>query len=86
MSSDFPWQFMKGCIKPIYQALGTIRVKSMREDRIHKMREWNAEGRMRPKKPQEKFMDGIRTTMNRLELTEHDAQDRNLWKNKFTLK
>ena len=57
----------------------------MGEDRIPKMiLEWNAEGRR--EKPQEKWMDGIRRSMNRLELTEEDAQDRNLWKNKITVK
>ena len=48
--------------------------------------EWNAEGRRRRGKPQEKWMDGIRRPMNRLELTEEDAQDRNLRKNKINLK
>ena len=29
---------------------------------------------------------GIRRSMNRMELTEEDAQDRNVWKNKITVK
>ena len=32
------------------------------------------------------WMDGIRSSMNRLELTEKEAQDMNLQKNKITLK
>ena len=48
--------------------------------------EWNAEDRRRRVKPQEKWMGGIRSNMNRLELTEEDAQNRNVWKNKITVK
>ena len=56
-------------------------VTRMGEDRIPKIiLEWDAEGRRRREKPQEKWMDGIRRSMNRLELTEEDAQDRNVWK------
>ena len=62
-------------------------ITRMGEDRIPKMiLEWNAEGRRRRGKPQEKWMDGIKRSMNRLELTEEDAQDRNVWKNKITVK
>ena len=58
----------------------------MGEDRIQKViLEWNAEGARRRGKSQEKWMDGIRS-MNKLELTEEDAQDRNVWKNKITVK
>ena len=54
----------------------------MEEDRIPKMIfEWNAEGKRRRGKPQEKLMDEIRRSMNGLELTEEEAQDRDLWKN-----
>ena len=62
-------------------------VTRMGEDRIPKIiLEYNAEGRRRRGKPQKKWKDGIRRSMNRLELTEEDAQDRNAWKNKITLK
>ena len=65
-------------------------IKRMGEDRIPKMiLEWNAEGRRRRRRrrPQEKWMDGIRRSrpMDRLELSEEDAQDRNFWKNKISL-
>ena len=60
-------------------------VTRMGEDRIPKMiQEWNSE--REEGKPQGKWMDGIRRSMNRLELAEEDAQDRNLWKNKITVK
>ena len=56
------------------------------EDRIRKINlEWDAEGRRKRGKLQEKWMDGIWSSMNRLELTEEDAQDRNIWKNKITV-
>ena len=34
----------------------------------------------------EKWMDGIRSCVDRLELVEEDVQDRYFWKNKITLK
>ena len=59
-------------------------VERMGEDRIPKMiLEWNAEGRRRRGKPREQWMDGIRRSMNRMELTEEDAQDRDLWRSKL---
>ena len=62
-------------------------IKRMGEDRIPKMiLEWNSEGRRRIGKPQEKQMDGMRRNINRLELTEENVLDRNLWINKITLK
>ena len=51
-------------------------VTRKREDKIPKMiLEWNAEGRRRRAKPQEKWMDGIRSCMNGLELTDKDVQE-----------
>ena len=62
-------------------------ITRMGEDRISKMiLEWNAKGRRRRGKPLEKWVDEIRRSMNKLELTEEDRQDRNLWKNKITFK
>ena len=41
-------------------------IPRMGEDRIPKMiLEWNAEGRRRPGKPQEKWMDGIKDERNK---------------------
>ena len=37
-------------------------------------------------KAEGRCMDVNRSSMNRLELTEKDAQDRNLWQNKITAK
>ena len=51
-------------------------IKRIGEGRIPKMiLEWNAEGRRRRGNPQEKWMDGIRRSMNRLELTECARQE-----------
>ena len=46
-------------------------LKAEGEEESHRINDW---------------MVGIRRSINRLELTEEDSQDRNLWKNKITVK
>ena len=62
-------------------------LKRMGSDRIPKIiLKWNVEGRRKKEKLREYWMDRIRRTMISKDFTEWDAEDRELWRGKISLR
>ncbi|KAJ4441896.1 hypothetical protein ANN_11756 [Periplaneta americana] len=62
------------------------QVKRMKNGRIPKMLlEWAAEGRRRRGTPREQWIDGVRRSLSRWDLTEEDGENRDFWRRKISL-